>query len=439
MDLANEQQAHVFERARDARCLDDCEDEAILAAVLEYIQREEERARQRAPTGAPHCKRKAPEPSNPELSGLKKWRLGHEKSEWWQVLKDPRTYDESSRKARKFRLRFRVPRVIFDKLLEQVEEAVDEDGNSIFGPKGPCAPPIPLSMLLLSVLRYLALGCPWDLIEELARVCETKLKTFYKTFTKWFLKTKYEGLVCIGDWRKNIEPTFNRVGFPGCCGSMDAVHLGWEKCPHSQVGLHVGKEGFPTIAFNCVSDHNGRVIHVTSGHPGARNDKTIVRHDNFIMTLRTEPEFTQFKYKVIGPEGYEDEVTGAYVIADGGYHKWKETQCGVKYCGDHNLNSYSERLESVRKDIECVFGRLKRRFRILKLPFMCRTAQGIEDTFKLCCALHNMLLDHDGLSDIGWLDTDCVDRIGYSRARLSCTLEGNFCTQPTFCTFRSRH
>ena len=176
-----------------------------------------------------------------------------------------------------------------------------------------------------------------------------------------------------------------------------------------QVGLHVGKEGFPTIAFNCVSDHNGRVIHVTSGHPGARNDKTIVRHDNFIMTLRTEEEFTQFKYKVLGPEGYEEEVTGAYVIADGGYHKWKETQCGVKYSGDHNMNSYSERLESVRKDIECVFGRLKRRFRILKLPFMCRTAQGIEDTFKLCCALHNMLLDHDGLSDIGWLDTDWID------------------------------
>ena len=39
------------------------------------------------------------------------------------------------------------------------------------------------------------------------------------------------------------------------------------------------------------------------------------------------------------------------------------------------------RLESVRKDVECCFGRLKKRFRILRLPFMFVYEAQIHDTF----------------------------------------------------------
>ena len=67
---------------------------------------------------------------------------------------------------------------------------------------------------------------------------------------------------------------------------------------------------------------------------------------------------------------------------------------------------YCFRLESVRKDVECCFGRLKKRFRILRLPFLFVYEAQIHDTFKTAAILHNWLLDLDGLSDIGQDPTD---------------------------------
>ena len=58
-------------------------------------------------------------------------------------------------------------------------------------------------------------------------------------------------------------------------------------------------------------------------------------------------------------------------------------------------------MESVRKDVECTFGIMKKRFRMLKLPFTFKRASTISNVFRTCCVLHNMLLEHDGLASIG--------------------------------------
>ncbi len=51
--------------------------------------------------------------------------------------------------------------------------------------------------------------------------------------------------------------------------------------------------------------------------------------------------------------------TGVFVIVDGGYHRWKATMSASKLVSDPNFLAWRERMESVRKDIECVFGVLK--------------------------------------------------------------------------------
>ena len=53
-------------------------------------------------------------------------------------------------------------------------------------------------------------------------------------------------------------------------------------------------------------------------------------------------------------------------------------------------------MESVRKDVECVFGILKGRFRCLKLPIYLHDKNVIDNMFFTCCILHNMLLTEDG-------------------------------------------
>jgi hypothetical protein len=54
-------------------------------------------------------------------------------------------------------------------------------------------------------------------------------------------------------------------------------------------------------------------------------------------------------------------------------------------------------MESTRKDFEGFFGRLKGRFRFLKLPFLLHDVKDIKNVFFTCCILHNMLLQYDGL------------------------------------------
>jgi hypothetical protein len=49
----------------------------------------------------------------------------------------------------------------------------------------------------------------------------------------------------------------------------------------------------------------------------------------------------------------------------------------------------------VRKDVECVFGILKKRFLLLKHPIRLHDAMQIQRAFVSCGVLHNILLDYD--------------------------------------------
>ena len=71
--------------------------------------------------------------------------------------------------------------------------------------------------------------------------------------------------------------------------------------------------------------------------------------------------------------------------------------------------------ESVRgKDIERVFGILKKRFRVLCVPSFLQSDEKLEKVFKCCAILHNMLLEYDGHASIGedaadWITRDLSD------------------------------
>ena len=52
----------------------------------------------------------------------------------------------------------------------------------------------------------------------------------------------------------------------------------------------------------------------------------------------------------------------------------------------------------MRKDVECTFGILKGRFRILKTGIRQHDSVDVDNIWFTCCALHNMLLTIDGLN-----------------------------------------
>ena len=78
-------------------------------------------------------------------------------------------------------------------------------------------------------------------------------------------------------------------------------------------------------------------------------------------------------------------------------------QCPIKCCTNEGELRWSTRLESVRKDVECFFGRLKARFRILHSHILFQHQSKVDNVFVASSILHNMNLVHDEL-DVAWKD-----------------------------------
>mgnify|MGYP006183354585 CR=1 FL=1 len=79
---------------------------------------------------------------------------------------------------------------------------------------------------------------------------------------------------------------YSDMGLPGCVGSVDCVHIGWDQCPSQYFHIYTGKEDVPSIAYNEVICTSQKFIPAVSpGHPGARNDKHIVRTDFAVLNL----------------------------------------------------------------------------------------------------------------------------------------------------------
>jgi hypothetical protein len=69
----------------------------------------------------------------------------------------------------------------------------------------------------------------------------------------------------------------------------------------------------------------------------------------------------------------------------------------MKTTANKKEGRWSYWLESLRKDVECTFRILKGLWRILKTGIRLQGMEVANNVWKTCCALHNWLLEIDGL------------------------------------------
>ena len=173
----------------------------------------------------------------------------------------------------------------------------------------------------------------------------------------------------------------------------------------------IGKEHKPTLAFQVVVSHTRRFMHVSNYFYGTWNDKQITVNDTYPMDVFGCELFRDLRYVLYTKDGLPITYQGAWLAVDGGYQK---AACFINPM--HNRFAFpevvfSEWLESVRKDVECAFGILKIRFRLLRNPVVYQDAETISNALKTACMLHNMLLEYDGLNDINWENIDPDDDV----------------------------
>ena len=199
---------------------------------------------------------------------------------------------------------------------------------------------------------------------------------------------------------KKVMDVYSKMGLPGCIGSADCVHVKWDRCPVELHHLCSGKEGYPILAYSVTVDHHRRILGATRSNYGARNDKTIVRLDDYIMDVKNEIVHNDIEFDVL-INGELVKMKGVYYLCDGGYHKWLCMMNPMKHTSDRAQRLCSEWVESVRKDVECCFGILKGRFGFLRHGIILQDDARIDLVSFTCCILHNIILEFDGL-DSRW-------------------------------------
>ncbi len=169
---------------------------------------------------------------------------------------------------------------------------------------------------------------------------------------------------------KRAYRDYNAAWLPGSVGSMDVVHVKWSNFSTGDHNRAKGKEGYPTLGFQCITDFNRRVMAIYVPQFGSWNDKDIVKHDGNVRSIRKNCLFTNTTCQYYDGDGNVRTERGMYLICDNGRLLWPTSICLYSKANNATLEGFfSANLESVRKDVECTFGNLKKRWKVLNHGF----------------------------------------------------------------------
>ena len=298
-----------------------------------------------------------------------------------------------------FRLRFRVPYSFFINFMMPVAEELLPEKPDIISQV------TSLQLKVLAVLRILARAVQFDEVAEMTFISRETLRVFFHKFIKLFVERYFKEYIPGRDItedaieRNMIE--YTTAGFNGCFGSIDCVHIHWDACfAQLKHSFKNGKYSYKTIVFEVCCNNRREIFSCTKGYPGTQSDMTVSEQDETVYAIRTDAKFTQKSFVLKESNGEEIPMKGLYLLSDNGFHKWQMITMPMKNPVSEEQKRWSKWCESMRKDIECTFGILKKRFLILKNPIRLRSIKSITNVFHCCCLLHNMLLSIDGLDEI---------------------------------------
>lgn len=347
-----------------------------------------------------------------DINGIS-WNVLPRQSWWFNAyLANPKLDSDVFHK--RFRLRFRLPYAEFLELVELLEQNVAfgrwHDGKETVAK----AKAAPLSLLVLTALRYLGRGWTFDDCAENTAISSEVIRNFFHVFIQYGATELYQRYVnapaCSAEASSHMHE-YEAAGFPGAIGSTDATHIMIERVSHRFRQSHMGfKMSHTARTYNITVNHRRRILATTKGHPARWNDKTLILYDDFICGINegeilNDVEFELYDYATpANSAGGDNNVVkvkyqGAWVLVDNGYLNWASTVPPIKSSNSRAEIRFSAWLESLRKDVECTFGILKGRWRVLKTGVRLAGVHSADSIFMTCCALHNWLLFVDGLDD----------------------------------------
>jgi len=220
-------------------------------------------------------------------------------------------------------------------------------------------------LLVISALYILGTGAGFCTVYPLTHISVSKIEKFFHRFLDIFMDMRDEYIslpLNLTALTKSLKWYF-AVGLPGACGSMDVVHVMCSNCPAGDHNCAKGKDGYTTLGFQCITDFNRQILAVYGPQFGAVNVKTDC-NVKFVQFGWLSKSMWQY-YNAIGQICWDKHM---YLICECGYLCRPQSICPYSSATAALAEGYfSLNLESIRKDVECTIGIMKKRWKILNL------------------------------------------------------------------------
>lgn len=196
------------------------------------------------------------------------------------------------------------------------------------------------------------------------------------------------------------EANFNEIAndfyktwnFPNVVGAIDGKHVRIN-CPKNSGSMFFNYKKYFSVVLQAVVDANYRFITIDVGGYGKQSDGGTFQASSFYKALMTK------QVKIPGPAFLPGtNIKAPHVFL--GDEAYPLLDFLLKPYGGQSLpiaeECFNSRLSRARKTVECAFGMLNSKWRILTKPI--ETAVDTADNIIKCvCVLHNTILAREGL------------------------------------------
>ncbi|KAL4084926.1 hypothetical protein QTP88_027793 [Uroleucon formosanum] len=190
---------------------------------------------------------------------------------------------------------------------------------------------------------------------------------------------------------KTIADRYNQLwNLPNCVGSIDGKHIRI-KAPANSGSSFFNYKGYFSVVLMATADADGKFITIDVGEYGRNSDGRVFKECTFGQLL-LKNKLNLPKNSCL-PHEENDPAFPYYFVADEAFPLL-----------DNVMRPYPRRsLTNTkiifnyrgRKSVECAFGMMASKFKILEGPINFKTER-IETVIKAVCVLHNFIHVYDG-------------------------------------------
>jgi hypothetical protein len=157
----------------------------------------------------------------------------------------------------------------------------------------------------MSTLYLLGTGSGFCTCQPLCYISTSEVLKFFFLFLDAIVDMHDEQIGMLSNLTelRRVEGTYNAIGLPGCCGSIDVVHVRWANCSTGDFNRAKGKESFPSLGFECITDFNRRILSIYGPHFGSRNNMDIVKTDKSVNAMRKSHLFLDARWAYYDKNG----------------------------------------------------------------------------------------------------------------------------------------